>query len=103
MLGLLAASGVVVAALNAWLTVPDALRGSLESAAVPGGDVGSTGWAWIGSASAGLGLAAWLAAAWFVSHWPEMGRRYDAPRPEALDKSELDLWKVLDEGRDPTS
>lgn len=39
--------------------------------------------------------------------WPEMGRRYDAPggtdrRTASPDGDSLDLWKALDEGRDPT-
>jgi Tryptophan-associated transmembrane protein (Trp_oprn_chp) len=42
--------------------------------------------------------------------WPEMGTRYDAPGsappppvapPE--EQSNLDLWKALDEGHDPTA
>ena len=38
--------------------------------------------------------------------WPEMGSRYDAPtgrpgrRPEDLD--DLDLWRAIDQGHDPT-
>ena len=42
-------------------------------------------------------------------HWPEMGSRYDAPRrrapsaePPAGGPTSLDLWKAMDEGRDPT-
>ena len=36
-----------------------------------------------------------------------MGRRYDAPgaaepEPEPSERSNLDLWKAMDEGRDPT-
>ena len=51
-----------------------------------------------------------LAVAWCPA-WPEMGSRYDAPGaadgpaddvpPE--ERSNLDLWKQLDEGRDPTA
>ena len=46
-----------------------------------------------------------------VGGWPEMGTRYDAPgdqaatRPSADEDDEpssLDLWKAIDEGRDPT-
>jgi hypothetical protein len=36
-----------------------------------------------------------------------MGRRYDAPgaaepQPAPGERSNLDLWKAMDEGRDPT-
>ena len=42
--------------------------------------------------------------------WPEMGRRYDAPAdataeraaPLPEEQENLDLWKAMDEGRDPT-
>jgi hypothetical protein len=101
-LGLLAAAGTVVAVLDAWATIPDALRESFDAMAMADQDVSSTGWSWIGSAAAVVGVVTWLAAALFVRHWPEMGRRYDAPRAEATD-SDHDLWKVMDEGRDPTS
>lgn len=53
-----------------------------------------------------------------VRSWPEMGRRYDSPADAAdaaraaadpargagsdLEPNNLDLWKAMDEGRDPT-
>jgi hypothetical protein len=40
-----------------------------------------------------------------VPQWPEMGRRYDAPTDAPATQeieSDRDLWKALDEGRDPT-
>lgn len=71
-----------------------------------------TGWFWIGLAAAILALAAGLAAVRLVPSWPEMGSRYDAPTraprpapatdPDPAEKSNLDLWKSLDEGSDPT-
>jgi hypothetical protein len=53
-------------------------------------------------------LASVLAVAW-LPDWPEMGSRYDAPgaapppTPDPEDQSSLELWKAMDEGRDPTS
>ncbi len=102
-LGLLAAAGVVAVAVNTWLTLPDAVRESAVDLGLAEPDLGSTGWAWIGSVAAVAGLAASLAAVRFVGGWPEMGRRYDAPGAQPAARSELDLWKVMDEGRDPTS
>lgn len=57
-------------------------------------------------------LLAFLAAAFvgaviarFGALWPTMGRKYDAPaahtRTESLE-DEADIWKALDDGRDPT-
>jgi hypothetical protein len=51
------------------------------------------------------------AAVRLVPGWPEMGRRYDAPADAAPQLAEqppeeqenLDLWKAMDEGRDPTA
>ena len=39
-----------------------------------------------------------------VPSWPEMGTRYDAPGSalQPLDETDLDLWRALDQGRDPT-
>lgn len=80
-----------------------------------------TGWFWVALAAAVLALAAGLAAVRFIPSWPEMGTRYDAPTgaprtdasaapsvgppgagPDPAEKSNLDLWKSLDEGSDPT-
>ena len=54
-----------------------------------------------------VALAASAYAVRFVSSWPEMGSRYDAPssRPESDDPSQMedvDLWRAIDQGRDPT-
>ena len=57
-----------------------------------------------------LVVAGALAVAWCPA-WPEMGSRYDAPGAAgeaapavpAEEQTNLDLWKQLDEGRDPTA
>lgn len=64
-----------------------------------------TGWYW---AALFLSAAAVLAFVLAVSHvraWPEMGSKYDAPTAATLpeDPTNLDLWKAMDEGRDPTA
>ncbi len=45
-----------------------------------------------------------------MPRWPEMGTRYDAPTGagaahahDAGPKENIDIWKALDEGRDPTA
>ena len=48
----------------------------------------------------------------WAPEWPEMGTRYDAPGSavpapatpaEPDERTGLDLWKAMDEGRDPTA
>lgn len=46
-----------------------------------------------------------LVIAVFGALWPTMGRKYDAPKAHAATEeveTESDIWKALDDGRDPT-
>jgi hypothetical protein len=63
-----------------------------------------TGWWWLALVGSLLALAAAVVAVRFCGTWPEMGSRYDAPatRPQPEDLDELDLWRAIDQGRDPT-
>lgn len=71
-----------------------------------------TAWPWVALAGCVLGLVAAVVAVLKAPRWPEMGAKYDAPAgsPAAPsgrvapveEQSSLDLWKSLDEGRDPT-
>jgi uncharacterized membrane protein (TIGR02234 family) len=62
-----------------------------------------TGWYWTALLSSLVALAAAVAAVRFGRSWPEMSRRYDAPGTvDAGSRSDTDLWRALDEGRDPT-
>ncbi len=79
-----------------------------------------TGWFWLAAVAAGLVLLSAALALRLAPTWPEMGTRYDAPTtarttapgavPTAEDTSaapapteNIDIWKALDEGRDPTA
>jgi hypothetical protein len=99
---LLAAAGVVACAAVAPFTLPDRVRGQLP-AAPSGVGVSPTGW-FITAAAAAVLSTAVLVLAWLrSSSWPTMSSRYDAPgtaEPEI--RSDTDLWKAMDEGRDPT-
>lgn len=86
-----------------------AIRLGLNASAV---EVERTPWLWIALLASLVGFLAAGAAVRLVPDWPEMGSRYDAPTsaPETTtppagdpaERSNLDLWKSLDEGSDPT-
>jgi uncharacterized membrane protein (TIGR02234 family) len=111
-LGLVAALAVLGFALAAWVTRPGEVADDLRNLDVA---LGRTTWSYLGVV-AGLGtVVTSVLAVRGVASWPEMGRRYDAPTgadgsaPVPLDRdspleeqSSIDLWKALDEGRDPT-
>lgn len=72
-------------------------------------------WFWVALAASVVALAAAVVAVRDVPRWPEMGTRYDAPTGpgassaaatettgDPAEQSNLDLWKSLDEGSDPT-
>lgn len=114
-LALLAAAGIGVVVVVGGFVQDDqassdlAVRLGLNGAAI---DTERTPWLWISLASALVALVAAAVAVRMVPAWPEMGTRYDAPTgagaaPESpgadpADRSNLDLWKSLDEGSDPT-
>ena len=68
-------------------------------------------WFWAAAAGALLSLVATGLAVWWAPAWPEMGSRYDAPAgttaptpaADPAEQSNLELWKAIDEGRDPTA
>ena len=108
-LGVLAALGALASVVMGWNSVVEALRNDLASVGVTGVEIGHTGWFWAAAVGAVLALASSVAAMVLVPGWPEMGSRYDAPgagpppTPDPEDQSSLDLWKAMDEGRDPTT
>ena len=75
-------------------------------------DTSLTGWFWLAAVAALLVLASTVLALRLVRTWPEMGSRYDAPTgargadgagPAERPTENIDIWKALDEGRDPTA
>jgi hypothetical protein len=99
---LVAAAGVVVCVAVAPFTLPDQVRDRLPAGAA-GVHVSPTGW-FVVAGAAGVLSAAVLVLAWLRSpQWPTMSSRYDAPGADVPEnRSDTDLWKALDEGRDPT-
>jgi uncharacterized membrane protein (TIGR02234 family) len=67
----------------------------------------TTVWWYIAVVAAVLALAGAVLSVRFVRSWPEMGSRYDAPGGPAspvdpADMEDLDLWRAIDQGHDPT-
>jgi uncharacterized membrane protein (TIGR02234 family) len=109
-LAVLAALGLVVVFVVGFGSAPDQVRDAYDQLGVPDPDVSRTAWYWVAGVASLLTLLTTLAAVRLVPGWPEMGRRYDAPAAEPEvpatppeDQENLDLWKAMDEGRDPTA
>lgn len=108
--GLVFALALLVVVALGYAQVPEAVRramvdqfgtppASAARAALP-----HTGWYWLALVAA-LGEVVTLGVAAQQAHrWPAMGTRYDAPGSGAGTDSrgEQDMWRTLDEGRDPT-
>jgi hypothetical protein len=69
----------------------------------------ATSWMWVALAACLVSWAAAVVAVVRAPGWPEMGRKYDAPSTAVApaapleEQSALDVWKAMDEGRDPTT
>jgi uncharacterized membrane protein (TIGR02234 family) len=109
-LGLLASAGLVATVVVGLLTLEDRVNEAILERGSASDVLASEFTAWFSAAAvAALAsvVAAALAVAWSPS-WPEMGGRYDAPGAASAEvppeeRSNLDLWKSMDEGRDPTA
>jgi uncharacterized membrane protein (TIGR02234 family) len=111
-LALLASVGLVAAVVVGFGSAPDAVRDAYQDLGVADPDVSRSGWFWAAALGSVLSVVATILAVRLAPAWPEMGRRYDAPAgqvPEAPpaqapeEQENLDLWKAMDEGRDPTA
>jgi uncharacterized membrane protein (TIGR02234 family) len=112
-LAVLAAAGIVVTVVVAPFTLPDHLaEQTLQRTGTSLDETRLTAWFWVALAAAPLVLASTAAGARLVRHWPEMGTRYDSPAGTGATTGDaagepptenIDIWKALDEGRDPTA
>ena len=102
-LGLLASTAMLAAGVVAFATTPADLLEDFNDLGTAV-DVGRPVWPYLGLVAAGASVLATGAAVRLVPGWPEMGTRYDAPgsTPPPHDETDLDLWRALDQGRDPT-
>jgi uncharacterized membrane protein (TIGR02234 family) len=103
-------AAMVVTAVLGVGSASDGLRDDLTRLGVDKVSTSVGVWFWAAAVAGLLSLAATVLGVRLVPGWPEMGSRYDAPgaqepapvvKPE--DQSSLDLWRAMDEGRDPTA
>lgn len=112
-LGLLAAVGLAVVWLVGALTLRDDVEARVvEAGLADGWSLGWTVWFVLAGVAVLLMLPAHVVAVLRAPHWPAMGDRYDAPggrskqvaaAEPADDEDPADLWRAIDEGRDPTA
>ena len=67
-----------------------------------------TGWYYAAAVGGLLSTVAFVLALLWAPRWPAMGSRYDAPATQADARAtapagEQDMWRALDDGRDPTA
>lgn len=104
--GLLACAGALAAVVDAFDGAQDdAVTAVLDKGAT--GDVvvaSLTGWYPAAGIGACVALVGFVVAIVRSPRWPAMGSRYDAPAARsAAPATDEDMWRALDEGRDPTS
>jgi Tryptophan-associated transmembrane protein (Trp_oprn_chp) len=109
LVAVVAAGAAVVVVVGGWWWVPGHLADQLERLGIASDRLETSPTAWYAAATLAAiasALTSVLAFRW-VSAWPEMGSRYDAPGatapPAAEDASQLDLWRAMDQGHDPTT
>jgi uncharacterized membrane protein (TIGR02234 family) len=114
----LAAVAGVVGGITAVLRASDAAPAAVEALGdLPDTTTSTTAWPYVAAAGFLLSTVAAVVAWRRAPQWPEMSARYDAPtggstgptpgdrpddRPDDRAATDAELWKALDEGRDPT-
>jgi uncharacterized membrane protein (TIGR02234 family) len=104
--GTLAAAGVLVAVVTASGAAQDGAVSAAQAAGATGDTFTAslTAWYWTTGVAAALSVLALGVAVVRAPRWPAMGSRYDAPTARRTTPATTeDLWKALDEGRDPTA
>jgi uncharacterized membrane protein (TIGR02234 family) len=111
-LGAVVAAGLVATAIAGRGSALDSARGAYSGLGVARTTADVSVWWWLAVLGSLVAFAAAVAAVRLCPAWPEMGSKYDAPvatprrdirtDPETGQPNELDLWRAIDEGRDPT-
>ena len=110
----------VLAAVAGFVGAAVALTGASEAGSaaaevlgdLPGASTSTTAWPFVAAAGCLVSGVAAVVAWWQAPGWPEMSTRYDAPTGRSgtteagsgddRPRTDAELWKALDEGRDPT-
>jgi len=106
-LGAVVAVGLVATAVVGRAAALDSARhATVDLGRAPTG-AHTTAWWYVATVAAVVALFAAVVAVRYVPGWPEMGSRYDAPTGAAepsdpADMEDVDLWRAIDQGRDPT-
>ncbi|WP_310963031.1 Trp biosynthesis-associated membrane protein [Nocardioides terrisoli] len=112
--GLVCAVALLAVTVRSAWSAPDAVRRAVDTQLGLGSPgtgtaaVSLTGWFWVCLVAALVTSVALALAIRFARSWPAMGAKYDAPgaaaqrAAEAEPKTNLEIWKAIDEGRDPT-
>ena len=107
---LIASIGALVTSVVGLVTEPGHLEDAIMALGVTGVDTFPTIWGMAAVLGSAVSVVGRCARGRGRPRWPEMGSRYDAPGSaapaapvELEDQSNLDLWKAMDEGRDPTA
>ena len=113
LLALVCAVGLLAATVEAWWSLPDKVAAALlDASGADSATTSFTAWYAVALVAAVLTIVTTFAAVRLVRHWPEMGTRYDSPTGARTDGTpdtdeipaeNIDIWKALDEGRDPTA
>jgi uncharacterized membrane protein (TIGR02234 family) len=103
-LGAVVAMALVVTTVVGRSTALDSARAATIDLGVNTTTAHTTGWWWAAVLGSVVALTAAALAVRLCGSWPEMGSRYDAPatRPRAEEMDDVDLWRAIDQGRDPT-
>ncbi len=104
-IGLAASVGALVAVVLGFSAAQD---DSVEAAVARGAtsdtfQTSLSAWYYFAGVGALLAVIAFAVAVVRAPRWPAMGSKYDAPAQRATPATDEDMWRALDEGRDPTS
>ena len=103
--GLLASLGALVSVVLGFSAAQDAaVRAAIAKGATGGTSVSSLSvWYYLAGVGAAVTAAALTVAVLRAPRWPTMGSKYDAPSARPAPAAQEDMWRALDEGRDPTA
>ncbi len=104
LLGLVSSIGAAAAVLTSRQDADEVAAGLLGGASDV--TVSATPWPWITLVGAVVAALTFVLAVVRAPQWPEMSSRYDSPvegAPESRAMTDADLWRALDDGRDPTA